>query len=83
MTLYYRLHVTFRTFLPSRSQEKNILYIVSGKGCEMETGKQSQQNPGFKNLGPNLEGLGACILYLVVFKEHMINPNSFFPSQTR
>lgn len=49
----------------------------------METGKQSQQNPGFKNLGPNLEGLGACILYLVVFKEHVINPNSFFPSQTR
>ena len=62
MILYYRLHVTFRTFLPSRSQEKNVLYTVSGKDCEMETGKQIQQNPGFENLGPNLEGLGACIL---------------------
>lgn len=48
---------------PIKVPGKNILYIVSGKGCEMETGKQSQQNPGFKNLGPNLEGL-TCILYL-------------------
>lgn len=62
---------------------KNVICTVSGKDCEMGTGKQIQQNPGFKNLGQNLEGLRACILYHVVFKEYVISPNSFFPSQTR